>query len=175
MALLEDMGVKLLIDDFGTGYASLSNLQRYNFSAIKIDNSYIKNVLVSEQDRKLVTAIIAMARSMGVSVISEGVESKAQLDFLLKKECEYIQGNYFSGPVQSDAFLTEKPSITKVKVKGRSQSGIDGFIDYCRERFPKVTDFEVCATDEEACRDAACARKLYFWRISPSAQTQPRR
>lgn len=65
-----------------------------------------------------------------------------------------IIGPGVMGRTAIDAFLTEKPSITKVKVKGRSQSGIDGFIDYCRERFPNVTDFEVCATDEEACRDA---------------------
>jgi EAL domain-containing protein (putative c-di-GMP-specific phosphodiesterase class I) len=104
MAQIENMGIKLLIDDFGTGYASLSYLQRYNFDSIKIDRSYISNVLISKQDEKLVKAVIAMAKSLGVSVVSEGVESKGQLEFLVKQECEFIQGYYFSKPVPSDKF-----------------------------------------------------------------------
>ena len=105
MRLLEKMGVKLLIDDFGTGYASLSYLQRYNFDSIKIDCSYINNILVSRQDEKLVKAIIAMVKSLGMSVVSEGVESKGQLDILLKENCDYIQGYFFSKPVPSDEFI----------------------------------------------------------------------
>ena len=105
MSQLEALGIKLLIDDFGTGYASLSYLQRYNFDAIKIDRSYINNVLTSEQDERLVKAVLAMADSLCMSVISEGVESKGQLDFLIDKKCEYIQGNYFSEPRSSDDFL----------------------------------------------------------------------
>ena len=88
MKLLEKMGIKMLIDDFGKGYASLSYLQRYNFDSIKIDRTYINNLLLSEQDTKLVKAVIAMARSLGMSVVSEGVENKGQLDFLMKENCD---------------------------------------------------------------------------------------
>lgn len=104
MAQIEQMGIKLLIDDFGTGYASLSYLQRYNFESIKIDRSYISNILISRQDEKLVKAVIAMAKSLGMSVVSEGVESKGQLDFLIKENCEFIQGYYFSKPVPAGEF-----------------------------------------------------------------------
>ncbi len=105
MQMIEDMGIKLLIDDFGTGYASLSYLQRYNFESIKIDRSYISGVLNSEQDAKLVKAVIAMANSLGMSVVSEGVETKEQLDFLHDANCKYIQGYYFSKPVEPAEFM----------------------------------------------------------------------
>jgi diguanylate cyclase (GGDEF)-like protein len=105
MKQIETMGIKLLIDDFGTGYASLSYLQRYNFDSLKIDRSYINNVLTNEQDAKLVKAVIAMANSLGMSVVSEGVETKEQLDFLLAADCEFMQGYYFSKPVSADVFV----------------------------------------------------------------------
>ncbi len=113
MAQIEEMGIKLLIDDFGTGYASLSYLQRYNFDSIKIDRSYINNILISRQDEKLVRAVIAMAKSLGMSVVSEGVESKGQLDFLIKENCEYIQGYYFSKPVAPDEFFNLLKKMNK--------------------------------------------------------------
>ena len=103
--IIEDMGVKLLIDNFGAGYASLYCLQRYNFDSIKIDRSCINNILISKQDEKMVKAIIAMAKSLGISVISEGVESKGQLDILLKEKCEFIQGYFFAKPIHPDEFM----------------------------------------------------------------------
>ncbi len=106
MTEIEEMGIKLLLDDFGTGYASLSYLQRYNFDSIKIDRSYISNIFLSRQDEKLVKAVIAMAKSLGMSVVSEGVESKGQLDFLINENCEFIQGYYYSKPVPPAEFHT---------------------------------------------------------------------
>jgi len=106
MAEIEEMGIKLLLDDFGTGYASLSYLQRYNFDSIKIDRSYISNIFLSRQDEKLVKAVIAMAKSLDMSVVSEGVENKGQLDFLINENCEFIQGYYYSKPVPSAEFHT---------------------------------------------------------------------
>ena len=104
MAELENMGIKLLVDDFGTGYASLSYLQRYHFDCVKIDRSYINNILINEQDAQLVKAIMAMANSLGMSVVSEGVESAGQLEFLLDANCQYAQGYYFSRPVPAREF-----------------------------------------------------------------------
>jgi EAL domain-containing protein (putative c-di-GMP-specific phosphodiesterase class I) len=106
MESLENIGVKLLIDDFGTGYASLSYLQRYNFDSLKIDRSYINNVLTKEADAKLVKAIIALASSLDMHVISEGVESEGQLEFLLDAKCQFAQGYLFSKPVASEEFVT---------------------------------------------------------------------
>jgi len=119
MKQIENMGIKLLIDDFGTGYASLSYLQRYNFDSLKIDRSYIDNVLRNEQDAKLVKAVIAMANSLGLSVVSEGVETKEQLNFLLAADCELMQGYYFSKPVCADEFvvLLKKTNRTHTAVK----------------------------------------------------------
>ena len=106
MKQIENTGIKLLIDDFGTGYASLSYLQRYNFDSLKIDRSYTNNVLSSKQGAKLVKAVIAMANSLGMSVVSEGVETKAQQDFFLDANCEFMQGYYFSKAVSADEFAT---------------------------------------------------------------------
>ncbi len=126
MAQIEKMGIKLLIDDFGTGYASLSYLQRYNFDSIKIDRSYISNILISEQDKKLVKAVIAMAKSLGMSVVSEGVESKGQLDFLIKEDCEFIQGYYFSKPVPSAEFYKLLIKMNKLKNSVKSLKIVSG-------------------------------------------------
>jgi len=105
MKQIEKIGIKLLIDDFGTGYASLSYLQHYNFDSLKIDRSYINNIFNSEQDAKLVKAVIAMANSLGMSVVSEGVETKGQMNFLLDADCDFMQGYYFSKPVPEDEFV----------------------------------------------------------------------
>ncbi len=120
MKQIEDIGIKLLIDDFGTGYASLSYLQRYNFDSLKIDRSYINKVLHNEQDAKLVKAVIVMANSLGMSVVSEGVETKAQLEFLLDADCEYVQGYYFSKPVAADEFIALLKKINRTLVKEKS-------------------------------------------------------
>ena len=120
MESLENIGVKLLIDDFGTGYASLSYLQRYNFDSLKIDRSYINNVLTKEADAKLVKAIIALASSLDMHVISEGVESEGQLEFLLDAKCQFAQGYLFSKPVASEDFVT----LFKDQVKTSTSAGM---------------------------------------------------
>jgi diguanylate cyclase (GGDEF)-like protein len=126
MELLEKTGVKLLIDDFGTGYASLSYLQRYNFDSIKIDRSYINNVLTNPADAKLVRAIIALASSLGLQVISEGVENEGQLKFLLEANCQFAQGYYFSRPVSAEDFTSlfkgSYTSLAIVRAPGRATS-----------------------------------------------------
>jgi EAL domain-containing protein (putative c-di-GMP-specific phosphodiesterase class I) len=104
MVGLEKMGVKLLIDDFGTGYASLPFLQRYNFDCVKIDRKYINNILVNEQDVQLFKTIVAMAKSLGMSVVCEGVETGGQRGILLDAHCEFAQGSYFSKPVSAWEF-----------------------------------------------------------------------
>jgi len=104
MTELRNLGIKMLIDDFGTGYASLSCLQRYRFDSVKIDRSYIQKSPDNVQDAMLVKAIAAMANSLGMSVISEGVESSEQLALLLEANCHYAQGFYFSKPLSANKF-----------------------------------------------------------------------
>lgn len=103
---LDQAGIKLLIDGFGRSHASITCLQRFNLESIKIDSAYIANVLKSQQDAKLVSAIIAMSKSMGIAVISQGVENHNQLDFLVDEGCEYIQGFCVSKPVAAAEFFS---------------------------------------------------------------------
>ena len=93
---LEDLGVSLAMDDFGTGYSSLSYLRKYRFNTLKIDREFITELPHSEADKKLVSAIIAMAHELGMKVVAEGVENEAQNAYLIEQNCDYVQGWLFS-------------------------------------------------------------------------------
>jgi diguanylate cyclase (GGDEF)-like protein/PAS domain S-box-containing protein len=98
---LNEMGLQLAIDDFGTGYSSLSYLKQFPVKKLKIDRSFIKNVAVNASDAAITTAIIGMARSLGLKVIAEGVENDAQVFFLREHRCDEVQGYYFSKPISA--------------------------------------------------------------------------
>lgn len=104
---LQTMGVKIAIDDFGTGYSSLSYLKRFPVNTLKIDRSFVKDVCYDNDDAAITTAIIAMAHSLRLSIVAEGVEDADQLAFLKKRECEIIQGYYFSPPLSAND-MTQK-------------------------------------------------------------------
>lgn len=99
---LSDMGVHLSIDDFGTGYSSLSYLKRFPIDKLKIDMSFIRDVDFDPDDAAIVKAILAMAESLKVRVVAEGVESQAQLEFLADHSCDEYQGYYYSRPLPPD-------------------------------------------------------------------------
>lgn len=99
IAELKMMGFTLAIDDFGTGYSSLAYLQRFNVDKLKIDRSFVKDVLVDPQGEAITSAIISMAKSLNLKILAEGVEDIEQLEFLKEKGCEVYQGFYFSKPV----------------------------------------------------------------------------
>jgi EAL domain-containing protein (putative c-di-GMP-specific phosphodiesterase class I) len=98
---LRDAGLHHAIDDFGTGYSSLKFIKQLPFNKIKIDRSFIKNIAVNEDDAAIVNAMIAMAHSLKLKVVAEGVETKEQLNYLDKLGCDEIQGYLFSTPLPS--------------------------------------------------------------------------
>lgn len=103
------MGISLSIDDFGTGYSSLSYLKRFPFDVLKIDKAFISDIGAGEvagsDAAALCEAIIAMAHSLGLSIIGEGVENKAQFEFLVQRSVETIQGYYVSEPMINEEFI----------------------------------------------------------------------
>ena len=101
----EQLGVKLSMDDFGTGYSSLSYLRQYAFNVLKIDRSFINGIALNSEDRNLVKATIAMAHSLGLVVVAEGVEMKEQLILLDELGCDIAQGYYFSKPIPAKQFI----------------------------------------------------------------------
>jgi diguanylate cyclase (GGDEF)-like protein/PAS domain S-box-containing protein len=103
---LDAAGIRLSVDDFGTGYSALSYLKSYPFDTLKIDKSFVQDVMKEQEDASLVKAIINMAHSLGLSVIAEGVEEEAQTHFLQQQGCDYSQGYFYSRPVPHADFET---------------------------------------------------------------------
>jgi EAL domain-containing protein (putative c-di-GMP-specific phosphodiesterase class I) len=99
---LRRMGVSVAIDDFGTGYSSLSYLRRFPIDKLKIDRSFIRELTISRTDESIVRAIVSLARSVGLKVVAEGIESMEQLTFVTQLECDQWQG-YHCCPPQSAA------------------------------------------------------------------------
>ena len=105
LARLKGMGVHVAMDDFGTGYSSLAGLKRFPVDTIKIDRSFIQGLPGDSDDATLTKAIIAMAHSLRLRTVAEGVETREQLEFLGGNHCDEIQGYYFSRPLPIDALL----------------------------------------------------------------------
>jgi diguanylate cyclase (GGDEF)-like protein len=110
LTTLKAIGVQLSIDDFGTGYSSLSYLQRLPINMVKIDQSIIKEILTQAGPVRIVRAIIAMAHSLKLFVLAEGVEQEAQRRMLLEQGCDQAQGHLFGRPMPADKFASLLPS-----------------------------------------------------------------
>ena len=104
MRALKDLGIKLSLDDFGTGYSSFSNLSRFPIDQLKIDRSFIREIVTSPDAATIAVSIIAMAQRIGLTVVAEGVETEAQCGYLRQNGCLEIQGFFFCKPLPAEEF-----------------------------------------------------------------------
>ena len=100
---LKARGIHLAIDDFGTGYSSLSYLKHFSIDRLKISQTFVRDIPIDPDNEAIVEAIIGMAHSLHLKVVAEGVETKAQFDFLRKQKCQEMQGFYFAPPMSLEA------------------------------------------------------------------------
>ena len=117
---MKAMGLHVAIDDFGIGYSSLAHLKRFPLDAIKVDRSFIKDLMAHREDAAITEAIIAMGKSLKLKVVAEGVETKDQLSFLRKHDCDEMQGYYFSKPVTQNEFAQILQDGKKMSTKNTS-------------------------------------------------------
>jgi EAL domain-containing protein (putative c-di-GMP-specific phosphodiesterase class I) len=102
LSTLQRQGISVSIDDFGTGYSSLSYLQRFPINTLKIDQSFVENIAIDHDDASIVTAIIQIAKSLGMTVVAEGVETEFQAQRLRELGCDAIQGFWLSPSLSAD-------------------------------------------------------------------------
>ena len=106
LGAIKEMGVRLAIDDFGTGYSSLGQLKNFPIDTLKVDRSFIRDLATDSEDKAITSAIIAMGKTLSLTVVAEGVETLEQQNFLQEQSCDEMQGYYFSKPVAADDFAT---------------------------------------------------------------------
>ncbi len=114
MNILKDMGLKLVIDDFGTGYSSLSYLKQFPVDKLKIDRSFINEMISNENDAAIAKAIINLGHSLKLEVLAEGIENEFQKNFVTANGCDFAQGYYFKAPQVADElfdYLVNYPNV----------------------------------------------------------------
>jgi EAL domain-containing protein (putative c-di-GMP-specific phosphodiesterase class I) len=113
--MLENRGLSIAIDDFGTGHSSLARLNQLRVNTLKIDRTFVRDVPEDGQAATLVSAIIQMAHTLGLTPLAEGVENLAQRQFLIDQGCRYAQGFYFSRPVPAEQIPAYAPGDLQLR------------------------------------------------------------
>jgi EAL domain-containing protein (putative c-di-GMP-specific phosphodiesterase class I) len=103
---IKRMGVRFALDDFGTGYSSLGQLRHYPLDTLKIDRTFIKDLDTSTEDQAISKAILSMGKTLGLTVVAEGVETSRQIEFLRQYQCDHIQGFFCHKPCDTEQFIT---------------------------------------------------------------------
>jgi len=103
---IKALGVRLAIDDFGTGYSSLAQVKAFPIDTLKVDRSFIRNIPYGEKDKAITETILAMGRTLNLTIVAEGVETKEQMSYLEQQSCDMMQGFYFSRPIPPNEFVT---------------------------------------------------------------------
>jgi len=111
MTTLKELGFCIAIDDFGTGYSSLAYLKRFPIDTLKIDQTFVRNMLEDNNDRAIISTILAIAQQMGLTTVVEGVETEEQRQALQRLGCVLAQGYYFSKPEPIDLFTENRLKI----------------------------------------------------------------
>jgi diguanylate cyclase (GGDEF)-like protein/PAS domain S-box-containing protein len=106
LAAIKQLGVRIAIDDFGVGYASLARIKRFPIDTLKVDRSFIRDLAKNAEDRAITDAIIAMGKTLSLTVVAEGVETQEQQAYLQERACDAMQGYYFSRPVPQGEFAS---------------------------------------------------------------------
>jgi EAL domain-containing protein (putative c-di-GMP-specific phosphodiesterase class I) len=107
---IRSLGVGFSLDDFGTGYSSLSYLKRLPLDQLKLDQSFVRDILINGSDAAIANTVVALGHSLGLTVVAEGVETAQQREFLARIGCNAFQGYYFGHPAAADAFTASEPS-----------------------------------------------------------------
>ena len=116
LATLRQLGVRIAIDDFGTGYSSLAYLKRFPVDVLKIDQSFVRDMLVDKSDAAIIEAIVKLGQALGLELVAEGVETREQADALLAYGCQIMQGYLYSRPLPF-AQMCERLSAENGKVR----------------------------------------------------------
>ena len=104
LAKIKSLGVRLAIDDFGGGYSSLAQIKHFPIDTLKVDRSFIRNIPQDAEDKAITEAIIAMGKTLSLTVVAEGVETEDQMNFLKDHSCDEMQGYHFSKPIAPEQF-----------------------------------------------------------------------
>lgn len=119
---IKQMGVKISVDDFGTGYTSISYLKQFPISVLKIDQSFIKNIPENLNNTAITSAVIALAHTLEMKVVAEGVENAEQLQYLADHDCDMVQGYYLSRPLPEQKIVLQFPRVGSVEKNNESSS-----------------------------------------------------